>query len=123
MIVQLRGVHLRLTDERYALVMDHLEEGFQGLRDRGRPPLQVDVKLEKNVQRAPQTRRGERLYRVEVEVLTPKRQVRARETADDLRVAIARMGRRLKEKGRTEPGRMRRTKSPSRAASRGEVVE
>lgn len=123
MIVQLRGVHLRLTDERYALVMDHLEEGFQALRDRGRPPLQVDVKLEKNVQRAPQTRRGERLYRVEVEVLTPKRQVRARETADDLRVAIARMGRRLKEKGRTEPGRMRRTKSPSRAASRGEVVE
>jgi len=120
MIVQLRGVHLRLTDERYALVMDHLEGGLQALSDRGGRPLQVDVELEKTVQRAPQTRRGERMYRVEAEVLTPGGRIRVRETADDLRRAIARMGRRLEERGRTRP--MRRTESMTRAASGDDVV-
>jgi ribosome-associated translation inhibitor RaiA len=120
MIVQLRGVHLRLTDERYALVMDHLEDGLQALSDRGDRPLQVDVELEKTVQRAPQTRRGERMYRVEAEVLTPGGQIRVRETADDLRRAIAWMGRRLEEQGRLGP--RRRTESTTHAAPRGDAV-
>jgi len=102
MIVQLRGVHLRLTDERYDLVMDHLEDGLQVLTEQGNRPLQIDVELEKTVQRAPQTRRGDRRYRVEVEVITPGRQIRVEETADNLRQAIARMGQRLEEQGRSE---------------------
>ncbi|HKL88867.1 MAG TPA: hypothetical protein VJ884_07660 [Salinibacter sp.] len=123
MIVQLRGVHLRLTDERYDFVMDHLEDGLQVLTDQGNRPLQIDVELEKTVQRAPQTRRGERRYRVEADVYTLGRQIRVRETADNLRQAIARMGRRLEEKGCSELGRMRRTEPATRVASSADVVE
>ena len=123
MIVQLKGVHLRLTDERYDLVMDHLGAGLEVLTDQGSRPLQVDVELEKTVQRAPQTRRGERLYRAAAEVLTPGGQIRVRGMGDDLRQAIGRMGRQLEEKGRPELRGTRRPDLTTRVASSGDVVE
>lgn len=95
MVVQVQGIHLDLTDDRFSLVMDELEGCFRLLKRLGYHPFRVDVELEKTVRRAPQTRRGERLYRTEVEVGVSGRSLRAEGTADDFPQAIVRMAARL----------------------------
>ena len=95
MIVHVQTRHLSLPDERFAFVMDRLEKPLQILREGGRRPLQVDVILEKTVQRAPQMRRDSRLYQAEVEVDLGGETLRATGRADDVQRAIVRMAQRL----------------------------
>jgi ribosome-associated translation inhibitor RaiA len=95
MIVQVRTRHLSLPDERFAFVVEQLERPLQALKQVGRRPLQVEVLLEKTVHRAPQTRRGDRLYRADVTVDLPGGALRAAERADDLQRAVVRMAQRL----------------------------
>lgn len=92
MTIQVQTLHLSLPDDRFAFVVDQLGDGLQLLKRLGQRPSQVDVTLEKTVQRAPQTRRGERLYRATVVVAVPGGSIRADGQADDLRQAIVQMG-------------------------------
>ena len=112
MIVQLMGTHLELTDERYAFVMDELESCFQLMKRMGCGPIHVDVELEKRVEHAPQTRRGQRLYRAGVEVTVPDGVIRVEGGADDLQQAVLRMKERLAEKVRSRQETGDRTRQP-----------
>jgi ribosome-associated translation inhibitor RaiA len=103
MIVQVRTFHLPLPDARFVFVMDQLKEPLQALRQFGQQPLRVDVTLEKTVQRTPQMRRGERLYRADVTVDVPGGTLRAAGQADAVQQAVVRMTHRLSERMRARP--------------------
>ena len=104
MIVQVRSLHLPLPDERFVFVMDQLADLIQALARREQRPLQVDVVLEA-VQRAPQGRRGEPLYRAAVAVDISTDTLRAQGRAHEVQEAIVRMAHRLLEQMGTRPGR------------------